>query len=300
MKTELSDLDAIVAVAQAGGFREAARKRATNASRLSDAVRRVESRLGVRLFHRTTRSVVPTEAGRRLLERLAPAMAEVESALDVVNTFRDTPSGRLCLNVPVSASRVVLPRIVPGFLAAYPDIRLEIVADSDLVDIVAAGCDAGIRYDEHLAPDMIAVPIGPRRQRFAAAASPAYLDRHGMPEHPRDLLAHQCLRAKFSNGQLPAWDFARAGESITLDPPATLVVNASGATDLLIDTAVAGGGIVGLFEDWLRPYFAPGPLVPVLEDWWAEFPGPYLYYSSRRLVPAPLQAFIDFVRATGG
>src|SRR5215831_20733439 len=181
MKVDLGDLSAFVAVARAGGFRDGARSSGSSASGLSEAVRRLESQLGVRLLHRTTRSVVPTEAGERLLQRLSPALIEVEAALDVVNGFRDTPAGTLRLNVPVVAARLVLPAIVPGFLAAYPQSRLEVIAEDSFVDVLAAGCDAGIRYDERLEQDMIAVPIGPRVQRFATAATPAYLDRRGRP-----------------------------------------------------------------------------------------------------------------------
>ncbi|WP_192359454.1 LysR family transcriptional regulator, partial [Mesorhizobium mediterraneum] len=190
MKIDLGDLNAFVAVARAKGFRDGARASGGSASGLSEAVRRLETQLGVRLLNRTTRSVVLTEAGASLLARLGPALTEVESALDVVNGFRDRPAGTLRLNVPVSAARLVLPSIVPGFLAAYPGIRLEVIAEESFVDVLAAGCDAGIRYDERLEQDMIAVPIGPRLQRFATAASPAYLDRHGRPQHPRDLLGH--------------------------------------------------------------------------------------------------------------
>ena len=172
-----SDLSAFVAVARAGGFRDGARLSGVSASSLSEAVRRLEAKLGVRLLNRTTRSVAPTEAGARLLERLAPALGEVEAALDVVNAFRDRPAGTLRLNVPATVARLVLPPIVPPFLNAYPDIRLEVIVEDGFVDVLAAGCDAGIRYDERLEQDMIAVPIGPRVQRFAAAASPAYLDR---------------------------------------------------------------------------------------------------------------------------
>jgi len=199
---DLEDLAAFMAVAREGGFRGAARATGTSASRLSEAMRRLEARLGVRLLHRTTRNVAPTDAGARLLERLGPALAEVESALDVVNGFRDRPAGKLRLNVPVSAARLVLPRIVPAFLAAYPDITLEVVAEDRLSDLVAEGFDAGIRYEERLEQDMVAVPIGPPRQRFAAAASPTYLERRGRPEHPRDLLAHACLRGRHASGTL--------------------------------------------------------------------------------------------------
>jgi DNA-binding transcriptional LysR family regulator len=296
--TNLGDLNAFVSVARAGGFREAARATDTSASGLSEAVRRLETQLGIRLLNRTTRSVTPTEAGKRLLERLSPALSEVQSALDVVNKFRDKPSGTLRLNVPISAARLVLPEIVPRFLAAYPDIQLDVVAQDSFIDVLAAGFDAGIRYEERLEQDMIAVPIGPRMQRFAAAAAPAYLDRHGRPRHPRELLEHACLRGRFSSGAMSTWEFERAGELVRIDPKGPLLVSIGTATDLAVDAALAGVGIICLFEDWLRPHFDSGALEPVLEPWWQRFSGPFLYYSGRRLVPAPLRAFIDFIRVS--
>lgn len=297
MKADLADLNAFLAVAQARGFRDAARTVGSSASTLSEAVRRLEARLGVRLLHRTTRSVVPTEAGTRLIERLAPALGEVEAALDVVNLFRDRPAGTLKLNVPVSATRLVLPAILPGFLAAYPDIQVEIVAEDGFVDMVASGCDAGIRYDERLEQDMIAVPIGPRVQCFATAAAPAYLDARGRPDHPRDLLDHACLRGRFSSGALTSpWEFERDGEIVRIEPQGPLIAGVAGAVELLVDVAVAGGGIIYLFEDWLAPALGSGALEPVLPDWWQSFSGPFLYYSGRRLVPPPLRAFLDFIR----
>ncbi|NKM24627.1 LysR substrate-binding domain-containing protein [Rhizobium laguerreae] len=299
MKADLSDLNAFVAVARAGGFREGARVSGSSASFLSEAVRRLEGQLGVRLLNRTTRSVVPTEAGKGLLERLGPALSEVESALDVVNGFRDRPAGALRLNVPVSAARLVLPTIVPPFLAAYPDIRLEVVTDESFVDVIAAGCDAGIRYDERLEQDMIAIPIGPRVQRFAIAASPDYLDRRGRPQHPSELLGHDCLLGRFASGAMTApWEFERDGEIVRVDPTGPLIVRVGGATDLAVDAAISGTGIVCLFEDWLRPHIDSGALEPILEPWWQRFSGPFLYYPGRRLVPAPLRAFIDFVKAS--
>ena len=297
MKADLGDLNAFLAVAQARGFREAARTSGASASTLSEAVRRLETRLGVRLLHRTTRSVAPTEAGARLIERLTPALGEVEAALGVVNGFRDGPAGTLRLNVPVSVARLVLPAILPDFLAAYPQIQLEIVAEDSFVDVLAAGCDAGIRYDERLEQDMIAVPIGPRVQRFATGAAPAFLDRHGRPQHPRDLLTLPCLRGRFSSGAMAGpWEFERAGEIVRIEPGGPLVVQVGGATDLVVDMAIAGVGLVYLFEDWLRPHFTSGALEPVLEDWWEPFSGPFLYYSGRRLVPPPLRAFVDFIK----
>ncbi|WP_454689914.1 LysR family transcriptional regulator [Achromobacter aloeverae] len=297
MKTDLNDLSAFAVVAGAGGFRDAARAHDTSASRLSDAIRRLEAQMGVRLLHRTTRSVSLTEAGRELLTRLEPALAEMQSALDAVNGFRDRPAGTLRLNVPVSVARLVLPAIVSPFLAAYPDIRLDVVAEESFVDILAQGCDAGIRYGERLEQDMIAVPIGPRRQRMAAAAAPAYLARRGCPAHPRDLMNHACLRGRFPSGNMAAWEFERDGETLRIDAAGPLVVLIGGGIDLAVDAAVGGSGIVYLFEQWLRPHLDSGALAPVLEPWWLAFPGPFLYYSGRRFMPAPLKAFVDFVKA---
>ena len=294
---DLGDLAAFVAVARARGFRDAARASGTSPSGLSEAVRRLETQLGVRLFNRTTRSVAPTEAGARLLGRLGPALHEIEAALDVVNHFRDRPAGTLRLNVPVVAARLVLPAIVPPFLAAYPDIHLDVIAEDGFVDILAAGCDAGIRYDERLEQDMIAVPIGPREQRFATAAAPSYLDRRGRPAHPRDVLGHACLRGRFSSGAMTPWEFERGDESVRIDPKGPLTVRVGGATDLAVDAAIGGSGLIQLFEDWLRPHFASGALEPVLEPWWPRFSGPFLYYPGRRHLPAPLRAFVDFIGA---
>ncbi|MFK4809471.1 LysR family transcriptional regulator [Devosia sp. ZW T5_3] len=296
MNPDLNDLKAFAAVVRNGGFRDGARETGKSASSLSDAVRRLEAGLGVRLLNRTTRSVLPTEAGRDLLARLEPALQEIQAAMDVVNAHREQPMGTLRLNVPVSATRTVLPAIIPAFLAAYPDIRVEIVAEESFVDILATGCDAGIRYEERLAQDMIAVPIGPRVQRFALGASAAYLDRRGRPEHPRDLLSHACLQGRFPSGVLFSWDFERDGETVRIEPQGPLIVQAGAATELAIDAAIAGTGIVALFEDWLRPHFLSGALLPVLEPWWVSFSGPFLYYPGRQLVPAPLRAFVDFVR----
>ncbi|WP_110649765.1 LysR family transcriptional regulator [Salinicola peritrichatus] len=296
MSADLADLQAVLAVAKANGFREAARLTGSSPSRLSDAVRRAETRLGVRLFHRTTRAVTLTQAGEALVARLSPALAEVESALDAINGFKNRPAGTLRLNVPVSASRLVLPSILPAFLKAYPEIRVEITADSAVTNILAAGYDAGIRYDERLEQDMIAVPIGPREQRFALVASPDYLARRGMPVHPQELLQHACIRGRFTNGNLPAWEFEKGEELIQIEPRGPLEVSIGGGVDLGVEAALQGVGLIMIFEQWVEPYLASGALVPVLESWWPRFSGPYLYYSGRRLVPAPLRAFIDFVR----
>jgi DNA-binding transcriptional LysR family regulator len=297
MASELDDLSAFAAVVRAGGFREAARGSRASASALSEAVRRLEDRMRVRLLNRTTRSVAPTEAGTRLFERLSPALAELEAATDAVNAFRDRPVGTLRLNVPANVARGVLPRVITPFLEAYPDIRLEITAEDSFVDLLGAGADAGIRYDERLEQDMIAVPIGPRVQRFAVAASPAYLDRRGRPGHPRDLLNHNCLRTRFTGGSVAPFEFEKDGEIVRVDPPGQLVVQPGAAGDLLVACAIAGVGIINSFDDLLAPHFATGVLEPVLEDWWERFSGPFLYYPGRRHLPAPLRAFVDIIRA---
>lgn len=297
MDSELRDLFAFLAVLRAGGFREGARASGLSATRLSESVRRLETRLGVRLLHRTTRSVAPTEAGARLAERLVPALGEVQAALDVVNHYRDRPAGTLKLNVPATVARLVLPPIVAPFLKAYPEIRLEVVVEDSFVDLLAAGCDAGIRYDERLEKDMVAIPIGPRVQRMATAAAPAYIAEHGRPRHPRDLLRHACLRGQFASGVIPTWEFERRGEIVRVDPDGPMLVRLGAAVDLAVAAAVEGVGVIHLFEAWLQPHFDSGALVPLLKPWWQPFSGPWLYYPGRRHLPAPLRAFVDFVKA---
>jgi DNA-binding transcriptional LysR family regulator len=293
---DLSDLSAFVAVAQARGFRTAALKRGVSPSALSDAIRRLEQQLGVRLLNRTTRSVTPTEAGQRLLERLAPAFSEISGALDTVNSFRDSPTGTLRLNVPTIVAREILPSLVPAFLAAHPGITMEVVANDTFIDVLAAGFDAGIRYDERIEKDMVAIPIGPRKQRFVAAAAPSYIAAHGEPRHPRDLLQHACIRHRFESGVVPAWEFVRNGEVVRITPNGPIVAS---TIDLERGAAIAGLGIIYSFDEYLRPAIDSGALVPVLARWWQSFRGPYLYYASRTHMPGPLRAFVDFIRAAG-
>lgn len=290
---DLADLDAFAAVARARSFRGAAAARGVSASTLSAAVRRLEARLRVRLLNRTTRSVTPTEAGARLLERLGPALGEVAAALDAVDGFRGGATGTLRLNVPSIVAGTILPPIVVRFLSANPGIRLEVIADDRFIDVLAAGFDAGVRYDERLEQDMIAVPIGRRVQRFATGAAPAYLAARGHPRHPRDLLDHACIRHRFVSGAMPPWEFLRDGERVRVDPPAPLVASSK---DLEVAAAIAGLGVFSSFEEVLAPHFATGALQPVLEDWWESFPGPFLYYAGRRHLPGPLRAFVDFLR----
>ncbi len=292
---DLAALDAFAAVARVRSFRGAAGLRGVSASTLSEAVRRLEARLGVRLLNRTTRSVTLTEAGARLLEQLGPALSAVEAALDVVNGYRDTPRGTLRLNVPTIVACRVLPPIASAFLAAHPAIRLEVETNDDFIDVLAAGFDAGVRYDERLDQDMIAVPMGPATQRYATAAAPAYLASRGIPEHPRDLLGHASIRHRFASGRSFAWEFIKDGEALRVDPPVVLV---AASMDLEVAAAEAGIGIIGTFEEYLRPALDAGRLVPVLEDWWQRFSGPRLYYAGNRLTPAPLRAFVDFVKTS--
>ncbi len=290
----LADLDAFAAVARERSFRTAAKKRGVSASALSEALRRLEARLGVRLLNRTTRSVTVTEAGRRLIDRLAPALGEIVGALDQVASERDNPAGTLRLNVPTIVAREILPSIVGPFLKAHPAIALEVTAEDGFIDVLAAGFDAGVRYEERLEKDMIAIPIGPRVQRYVTAAAPAYLARHGVPQHPRDILEHATLRHRFQNGIALAWEFGEGEAAITVAPPATVLAN---AIDLEISAAVDGLGIIRTFEEFLMPEINAGRLVAILEDWVTSFPGPYLYYAGRRHMPAPLRAFVDFLKA---
>ncbi|SON55386.1 D-malate degradation protein R [Hartmannibacter diazotrophicus] len=297
MTVDMNDLAAFIAVARAGGFRGAARTGSVSASGLSVAISRLEATLGLRLLNRTTRSVSPTEAGRRLLETVAPMFAEIDAAVDVLNGFREQPAGTLRLNVPSGVARFILPTIVAPFLEAYPDIRLDVVVEDGFVDLLAAGCEAGIRYDERLEQDMIAVPIGPRRQCFTTAASSAYLDRHGRPDHPRDLLSHRCLRGQFAGGAIPLWEFEKDGEIVKVDSPGPLLVKPAAAFDLIIATALAGGGVIHLFDELVRPHIDSGDLEPILTSWSESFSGPFLYYPGRRHLPAPLRAFVDFIKS---
>lgn len=288
-----NDLSIFLAVCQAGGFRKAAKQLGFSPSTVSEKIVQLETQLGVPLLIRTTRSVTTTEAGRTLASRLSPLLNETRAALlDAANSQTEV-RGLLKLNVTGAVMIDILPPLIERFLASYPKVRVEIMVDDRLVDITAAGCDAGIRYGEHLAQDMIAVPIGPRHQRFALAASPSYLARHGMPLHPRDLLNHDCIRLRFSSGALVEWEFERGEESFTVDPPGRLIVGVD-APGAAIEWARNGCGIVGTFENWLEPHLQSGELQPVLPEWWSEFEGPRLYFSSR-FMAAPLRAFVDLV-----
>ncbi|HEV7305856.1 LysR family transcriptional regulator [Ensifer sp.] len=289
----LADLDAFTAVAAARSFRAAAKMRGVSASSLSEALRRLEARLKVRLLNRTTRSVTLTEAGSRLLDRLTPALGEISGALDQVNDMRDSPAGTLKLNVPTIVAREILAPIIGRFLREHPAISLEVTAEDGFVDVLAAGFDAGIRYEERVERDMIAIPIGPRLQRYVTAAAPEYLEMRGVPEHPRDLLEHSCIRHRFASGISLAWEFGEGETTLTIAPPAIVLAN---TIDLELRAAIDGIGIIRTFEEFVAPAIATGRLVAILGDWTTSFSGPFLYYASRRHMPAPLRAFVDFLK----
>ena len=289
----LDDLSVFLAVLQERGFRTASRRLGLSPSSVSEKVTQLEARLGVPLLVRTTRSVMPTEAGQALAQRLSPLFNEVGTALQDAANSAGEVRGSLKLNVTGAVMVDILPPIIDRFMELHPHVRLEVVVEDRLVDIIAAGCDAGIRYGEHLAQDMIAVPIGPPAQYFALAAAPSYLDGRAVPVGPRDLLDHDCIRLRFSSGALVRWEMERGSESVIIDPPGRLVIGVD-AVPAAITLARAGHGIIGTFRNWLDPALQSGTLVPILQDWWPSFDGPRLYFPSRFL-PAPLRAFVDFV-----
>jgi DNA-binding transcriptional LysR family regulator len=288
---DLRDLEAFIAIARARNFRRAAVEQRVSVSSLSQRLRDMEERLGVRLMNRTTRSVALTEAGELLLARVGPAMHDVGDALDQVRGLRDVPSGRLRINAPAPAIDLVMQPMVVPFLKKYPQIELEIVAETSFVDIVEAGFDAGVRYGEHLAQDMIAVSLGPP-ERFAVVASSQYVAQHGRPKQPKDLLDHSCIRTSFASGAMPDWEFEKAGRVVKISPRGALIANYS---SLPFKALYDGLGFWATFEGYVRDAVKAGTLVSVLEDWLPPFPGPFLYYPSRRQPPPALSAFIAFV-----
>lgn len=288
---DLRDLSAFLAVARTRNFRRAAQDERVSVSSLSQRLRDIEERLGVRLVNRTTRSVALTEAGELLLSRVAPAMRDVNEALDQVRGLRDVPSGRLRINAPPPAIDLVLAPMVAPFLQQFPQVELEIVAESAFIDIVDAEFDAGVRYGEHLAQDMIAVSLGPP-QRYAVVASPQYVAQHGRPKHPKDLLDHACIRIRFGSGRIPDWEFEKAGRVVKIAPSGQLIGTHLG---LAMRATKDGLGFWPTFEGYVRDEIKAGTLLSVLDDWCEPFPGPFLYYPSRRQLLPALAAFIAFI-----
>lgn len=289
---ELRDLQAFAAVARHRNFRRAARELRVSVSSLSQRLRDLEVRLGIRLLNRTTRSVAPTEAGETLLLRLTPALREVAEAVSDLRSRHELPAGRLRINAPPPAIHLVLAPMLGPFLRRHPGIELELVADALLIDIVAEGFDAGVRYEEHLDQDMIAVPLGPP-QRYAVVAAPALLSHHGRPEQPADLLGKPCIVTRFRNGVVLPWEFEKAGRTVRITPSGVLQTSDH---ELKLRAALDGLGFLLTFEGYLREAVAAGRLVALLEDWCPPFPGPFLYYPSRHRPPPALAAFVAFVK----
>ncbi|AYG65731.1 MULTISPECIES: LysR family transcriptional regulator [unclassified Rhizobium] len=290
-----TDLAIFLAIAQHRSFRKAAVELGVTASALSHSLRAIEERLDVRLVNRTTRGVGLTEAGERLFDRIRPAFLDIDDALDDLDKFRSQPYGKLRINAPRPATKMVLLPIVSRFLKAYPAIEVEIVVDDALVDTVSAGFDAGIRFGERIAADMIAVAIGPR-QRTAIVGSPEYFQRFPKPVTPHDLKDHPCIRYRFASGTYYRWEFERGGIELEIDVQGPLTL---GDLDIMRDAAINGSGLAFLFEDHSLPALEDGRLIRVLEDWCPYYPGFFLYYPSRRQLPTALRAFVDFVRNDG-
>ena len=249
--------------------------------------------MGVRLLNRTTRSVALTDAGAALLQRLQPALAEIGEAVAEARSAQAEPQGPLRINAPEPAVELVLAPLVGAFLTAYPAVISSRTAEARFADIVGEGYDAGVRWGESLAQDMVAVSLGPP-QRFVVAGAPALIARVGAPKHPRDLMDLPCLRVRFPSGAEPAWEFERNGEALKITPPARLICSNA---HLMLRAAVDGAGFIPTFDGYAQPHLDSGALVEVLPDWSETFPGPFLYYPSRRTMPSPLRAFVDFVQA---
>jgi DNA-binding transcriptional LysR family regulator len=290
----LAETSALVAVLEQKSFTKAAKQLGLSPARISDMVRHLEDRLGVRLVERTTRSVAATAAGERLIERLRPVLDDYQAALESTNEFRTKPAGTLRLNVAPPAADFVLGPAIPRFLALYPDITLDIFVDSALTDIVAGRFDAGIRPGRRLARDMIALRITDEMS-FVVAASPGYLARHGTPKTPQDLANHECIRFRLPSGAFFPWWFAMNRRRVEVHVEGRLIV--SDSRELAMMAAINGAGLIQTLRDYVAPDVAAGRLVTVLDEWAPEpVDGFYLYYPSRRQTRPALKALVDFLR----
>jgi DNA-binding transcriptional LysR family regulator len=285
-----NDLAVFVAVARHRSFRKAANELGVTPSALSHALRALEETLDVRLLNRSTRSVAPTEAGQRLLARVSPAFRDIEDAFEDLNDFRGSPNGNLRINAARASTEIILLPLVTRFLDAYPGVNVEIVVNNALVDMVSEGFDAGVRFGNVIAQDMIAVPLG-GAQRSAYVASPEFFQRHPKPRIPRELNGLPCIRLRFESGRYYEWEFERDGVEVSVQANGHLTL---GEQDLAIQAALDGAGIAFAFEAQVKDLVEQGRLVRVLDDWCPYYPGFYLYYSSRRQLPATLRAFVDF------
>lgn len=291
MKTSgLSELEAVLAVARHRNFRAAATELGVSTSALSHAVAGLESRIGVRLFNRTTRSVSLSEAGAQFVDSVAPALSTIRVAIEQAGSFRDTVSGLLRINTSAGAARQVMPVFIE-FLQRYPEMRLDIVTEGRLIDIVAEGFDAGIRLAETVPQDMIAVPFGDT-QRFAVVGSPSYFARHKPPRTPGDLHAHQCIGTRMPSGAIYHWEFERHGEALRIDAKGPLLLDDPGLTQ---QAARAGLGLAYMSEWNVAADLQAGTLIRVLEAWTPPLDGLCLYYPGRRHAPAGLRALIDLI-----
>jgi DNA-binding transcriptional LysR family regulator len=284
----VNDLFAFIAVATERSFTKAAARLGVSQSALSQTIRQLEERLGLRLLMRTTRSVSPTEAGERLLQSVAPRLEEIEAELAALSGLRDKPAGNVRISVGDHAARTIIWPKLTGFLRTYPDIRVEVTLDAGLIDIVTQRYDAGVRLGEQVAKDMIAVRIGPDI-RFVVVGSNAYLAARKPPVTPQDLVHHNCINLRLStHGGLYAWEFEKAGRELKVRVEGQLVFN--NVFDV-VTAAVGGFGLAFVPEDMARPYLAKGRLTQVLEEWCPPFSGYHLYYPSRRQ-PAPAFALL--------
>jgi DNA-binding transcriptional LysR family regulator len=288
----LFELNAMVAVSTHRSFRRAAADIGMSPSAMSHAIAALEQRMGVRLFNRSTRSVSLSEAGEQFLARVRPALREISAAMEAVNELRDTPTGTLRINTSEGAAQMVMTPIVIEFLKRYPDMKVEIVTEERLVDIVADGFDAGIRLAESLPQDMIAVPCSPPL-RFAVVGSPSYFATRAKPRVPADLAAHHCIRIRFPSGAIYKWDFEKRGEEMAVDVTGSLTLDNH---HLIIEAALQGVGLAWTSEFAVAADIAAGRLIRVLEDWTPPYPGLCLYYPGHRHVPAGLRAFIEVIR----
>lgn len=291
--TDLSELAAFDAVARHRSFRRAGEERGVTASAISHAVSNLETRVGIRLLNRTTRSVSLTDAGGMLLAQLSPAFGEIGSALDALNQFRDTPFGKVRINAPNSVAPFVLGPVIGGLIARNPNLELEIVATDRLVDIVEEGFDAGIRLGESLRDGMTAVKINPRL-RFAVVGSPAYFERRPVPISPADLQDHACIRNMYPTSARYPWSFSRGGQEIDFEPTGPLALHDH---ELMIEAALAGIALAYVWEDRAQPLVDSGRLIRCLEHWIEPEDWLYLYYPTRKHMSAGLRAVIDAMRA---
>jgi DNA-binding transcriptional LysR family regulator len=290
---DLRDLTAFAAIAARKSFRRAALDLGVSVSSLSTRMRALEQTLGIGLLHRTTRSVGLSEAGEQLLSRLTPALQEVRQAIASLQGSGNILTGRLRINAPPVAIDLALTSMVTAFLAQHPQVTIEITAESSLIDIVAAGYDAGVRYEETLGQDMVSVSLGPP-QRYVVVAAPALLKTYGIPKLPKELVSRPCLSVRFPSGLQSPWEFAKGTRKIKLAPRGPLVAS---HMPLLMKAAIDGLGFLMAFEGYALEAVTAGTLVRVLDDWNPRFPGPFLYYPSRRQPPPTLAAFVAFIKA---